>query len=172
MFIGHLPCGYLATAAASHAWPGEDSAERQRRLFTTGLICSVLPDLDLIYYYAVDNQQHLHHSYWTHIPAFWVVVFGLLAPIVLFRPGWRSTYFVALMNIFLHLVLDSIAAEIYWFAPFSRSAFGLVEVPASHSWWVMNFLTHWTFGLEVAVVFAAGWLAWRCRGHKNESGRG
>lgn len=60
MFIGHLPGAYLALRPL------------QRRLpplaFAAGLLGSVLPDLDLIWFYFVDNHAFHHHEYITHRP--------------------------------------------------------------------------------------------------------
>ena len=155
MFIGHLPAGYLASSALSRTFP---TASR-KRLLAIGLACSVLPDLDLLYFYTLGAQQHPHHTYWPHLPALWFVVFGLSAPLAVHIPQCRPYILVASVNVLLHLVLDSVAAEILWLHPLSSEGFGLVEVPARHSWWVLNFLGHWTFGLELSLVGAAAAVA-------------
>ena len=33
-----------------------------------------------------------------------------------------------------------------------------VDVPATHSNWVVSFLLHWTFGVELAVTAIAAWV--------------
>ncbi|WP_295048142.1 hypothetical protein [uncultured Paracoccus sp.] len=64
----------------------------------------------------------------------------------------------------LHVILDSIAAGIGWLQPFSDLQFNLVAVPAGRSWWVWNFVLHWTFLLELALCVWAGMVLWRNAG--------
>ena len=57
---------------------------------------------------------------------------------------------------------------VWWFAPFIDKPFALASVPAVyHPWW-LNFILHWSFMLEVAILIWAGWL-WR-RGTGSEEG--
>ena len=63
----------------------------------------------------------------------------------------------------LHLVLDSIAGGILWLYPFDDRLWQVVEVPAAYGHWIISFMLHWTFVLEVAVWVAAIWLALRGR---------
>ena len=152
MFIGHLPAGYLATSLAlkSSVFPVE-----HRRLFMiAGLASSVVPDIDVLYFYLVDRQQHHHHSYWTHVPLFWICILALVALV-----SWKSySSFIFLstivcgLNVFVHLILDSIAGSVQWLRPFSEAGFSMVEVPARYRPWVLNFIFHWTFLLEIVVV--------------------
>lgn len=157
MFIAHLPAGYLLTRRMA-------AGQRNRRaLMAVGLAASVLPDLDLIWFYLVDNRQSVHHAYLFHWPLFWVALAGLalgaarLAQIC----GAAPCIAVALAALLLHMALDSIAAGIAWAAPFSDLEVNLVQVPARHGWWVWNFVLHWTFALELAILAAAGVALWR-----------
>jgi inner membrane protein len=68
---------------------------------------------------------------------------------------------IALACLLLHMVLDSIAAEIGWLKPFAPYEVNLVQVPARYDWWVWSFVLHWTFLLELAIVLAAGVTLWR-----------
>ena len=50
MFVGHLPAGYVLTKTV------------QKNIKTTkylliGLIASVLPDIDVLYFYLIENLQ-------------------------------------------------------------------------------------------------------------------
>jgi hypothetical protein len=63
---------------------------------------------------------------------------------------------IALACLLLHMVLDSIAAEILWLKPFADLEVNMVKVPARYGWWVWSFVLHWTFLLELAIVLAAG----------------
>jgi inner membrane protein len=161
MMIGHLPAGYLA----SHAIAG-GFGRATAGLVATGMVASVAPDLDLFWFYLVDHRQHLHHDYLFHAPAFWVAV-ALLAWAIARLAGWAGAGLyiaVALANLLLHMVLDTLAGGIRWLWPISDRSLVLVTVPAGQSWWVWNFVLHWTFLLEMALVVAAAALAalrWR-----------
>tara|TARA_R110000868_G_scaffold10226_12_gene50135 strand:+ start:655 stop:852 length:198 start_codon:yes stop_codon:yes gene_type:complete len=65
MFIAHLPAGYLLTSAIQTR-----ARNQSLSLLATGLVASVLPDADLLWFYLFDNRQHVHHAYITHTPAF------------------------------------------------------------------------------------------------------
>jgi len=154
MLIAHLPAGYLLVRriAPRLAPPPGDA----RRLMAVGLAASVLPDIDLFYFYLIDGRQTLHHDYWTHIPAFWpaamLAAAGLLWLARMTVP-WRE-FLVFLAGIFLHLALDTATGGIAWGWPVSLHRFLLVEVPARFDWWVWSFVLHWTFLAELAI---AGW---------------
>ena len=61
MFIVHLPAGYLTTKVLlSHT---KLPLSHRRTVVAVGLVGSIFPDLDLIYFYLLDNQKHLHHQY-------------------------------------------------------------------------------------------------------------
>ena len=166
MFIAHLPAGYILTKALLRQGPEErggrgnvceERARRSQRFLSTGLFFSIAPDLDLFWFYLGSDRLVPHHQYITHWPLFWLALAagaGALA-LVLKKPAWRAYLFVALVNVMLHLALDSVAAEIYWLAPFSFLGLNLAAVPAVHSWWVWNFVLHWTFALELGICLAA-----------------
>ena len=152
MFIAHLPAGYLLArriAPRLAAAPAD-----ARRLMAVGLVGSILPDIDLFYFYLADGRQTLHHDYWTHIPAFWpaamLAAAGLMWLARVTIP-WRE-FLVLLAGIFLHLVLDTPAGGIAWGWPVSQHRFLLLEIPARFDWWVWNFILHWTFLAELAIV--------------------
>ncbi len=79
MFIAHLPAGYVLTRHLLDRAPAGDALSR--RILAFGLLASVLPDFDLLYFYLIDNRQTLHHLYWPHLPAFWLVPAALSLPI-------------------------------------------------------------------------------------------
>ncbi len=154
MLIAHLPAGVLLTRVI---------VRRPLRLSNDwiGLLGAVFPDFDILYFYLIDGRKHLHHTYWTHVPIFWLLVLMLFALLWRTMPSWkfpRSFIYLFLPNVFLHLVLDSIAAKILWLYPFCEHPFGLFVVPDVYSHWIYNFLFHWTFLLELALILAAGIL--------------
>lgn len=161
MLIAHLPAGYLLArriAPRLAAAPAD-----ARRLMAVGLAASVLPDIDLVYFYLIDGRQTLHHDYWTHIPAFWLAAMlaaaGLLWLARVTVP-WRE-FLVFLVVVFLHLALDTPTGGIAWGWPVSLHPFLLVEIPARFDWWVWSFVLHWTFLAELGIV---GWAAHEFRG--------
>ncbi|HVG49734.1 MAG TPA: metal-dependent hydrolase [Rubellimicrobium sp.] len=158
MFIAHLPAGYLLTSAIEAR-----TGDRSRAVLLTGLAASVLPDLDLLWFYLVGDRQNVHHAYLPHLPLFWIAVAALawMAGRALRLPRAPLLIGVALANLLLHMVLDSIAAGIWWLRPFSDLEVNLVRVPAVQAWWVWNFVLHWTFALELAITAAALALWWR-----------
>lgn len=159
MFIGHLPAGYLLTKKIQ-------SVLKTDRFLWVGLLASILPDLDLVYFYFVDNSQYLHHGYWTHIPFYWFVIFSiaLLAALLSKKKDYRDIVFIFFASIFMHLLLDTIVGKIQWLYPFSERDMYFFEVPALYGWWVFNFVFHWTFLFEIGLV---SWAM--IEGYKNRS---
>lgn len=119
---------------------------------------SILPDFDMLFFHFVDNKSFHHHYYWVHIPLFWMVLATFTLPLAWILGHLRLglLFFGA---IFLHLLLDTIGGGILWGAPFSDHLFSFVTVPAIHSNWVVSFMLHWTFVLEVVIWGVALWLA-------------
>ncbi len=154
MFVGHAPAGYLLTHALEPHLP-----VRRQTLIWTGVCFALLPDLDLLYFYAIDARAHPHHSYWTHLPIFWAALFVPLWLSFARNSCAAALTLVAAANVFGHLVLDSIVGGIAWGYPISAAYYSLFEVPATRSWWVWNFVLHWTFLLEAGVVAAAASVA-------------
>jgi inner membrane protein len=157
VFIAHLPAGYLVSHALLRGRTVTDSA--RRRLIGVGLLASVLPDFDLLYFYLLSDRQRVHHEYLPHLPLAWVPVFALAALILAFSrsaPTWLALW-VAAANVLGHLLLDTVAGGIRWLWPFSRSEFVLAHVAARDQHWVLNFVLHWTFALEVLIVALGVW---------------
>ncbi|HEX8213828.1 MAG TPA: metal-dependent hydrolase [Longimicrobium sp.] len=116
-----------------------------------------------------------------HLPAGYLATTPLLgrsAPrelvVVLAVLRARRTAWLALailgINVLLHLVLDTVAGGIRWLSPFSDVELALTTVRARYDPWVLNFVLHRTFALELALVVAALWRyrllrsVWRSRG--------
>ena len=167
MILGHLPAGYLWTRRLE-GWAGA------RGWLAIGMLASVAPDFDLLYYVTLDHRRHHHHEYWSHTP-FWWLVLGAAALLLLRlavprrkRALWFLGVLVVVSNALLHLALDSIADSIRWLYPVSTRALSLVGAPREHELWVWNFVCHWTFAFEVLVVAwaIAEWLRARRRGER------
>lgn len=165
MFIAHLPAGYLLTNRLVRMHPTRGST-----LLAVGLVCSVLPDFDLLYFYLVDHRRHVHHDYLTHTPFFWLMTAGLLVFCLVLagKRQWLVLVWAGLLNALLHLLLDSFAADIRWLFPFSDLRVNLVHVPALHQPWILNFILHWTFLCELAII-AIGIAMFVRKWHKGRS---
>ena len=147
MLTAHLPSGYcLAKSSGLNGY-----------VFAAAVIGAVCPDLDIFFFYFVDDRSIHHHRFWVHIPFFWLVVAGLVLPLL-----WRNLYWAHGLAFFagivLHLLLDSIGGGIMWLAPFDTRLFELVTVSPTHSHWIWSFVLHWTFVLEIIIWVAAGLL--------------
>jgi inner membrane protein len=153
MLTAHLPAGFVMARLWNRPAP---------LAMVAALVGSVLPDLDMLWFHLVDHGAVHHHRYWPHVPLFWAVVAVVALPIL-----WRTVYRVAGLMFFaalgVHMVLDTIAGGIMWLYPLDDRLLVLTEVPAAYSHWVISFVLHWTFLLEVAVWLWALWM-WNRRG--------
>ena len=151
MFLGHLPAGYLLSTFSVRKW------QLSKYAFWSGLLGSVFPDFDLFYFYLIDGRQTLHHEYWMHLPSAWAVIacVGFVLLFVTKKRDWLPIWLLFIVNIFLHLVLDSMAGGVLWMHPFSTRSFQLFFIPSVYGFWVWNFVLHWTFLFEIALIISA-----------------
>ncbi|KAF0812098.1 hypothetical protein IGB42_03375 [Andreprevotia sp. IGB-42] len=159
MIIGHLPAGYVLAKLSYRKFSGQIGHYRWYMFW--GLFGAVAPDLDMFYFHLIDHRSTHHHRYFSHFPIFWL---GLLSGALLLYANTRTRsrlgIYAVLFTVsgFIHLLLDSIVGDIWWLAPFIDRPFALATVPALyHPWW-LNFLLHWSFGLELLLVAWAGYL--------------
>lgn len=156
MLIAHLPSGYvLGSLARGPRREGQGA-------MVAAVVGSVIPDIDMLYFHFVDGGRTHRHDYVTHWPLFWLAV-GLLSLVtctLVERPNLPAValFFAGAM---LHMMLDTVASPIMWLMPFDREAFDLVTVPAAYGNWVLSFMLHWTFALEILICACALWLALR-----------
>ncbi len=164
MFIGHLPSTYLAFKLAA-------PRSLSNAAFKAGMLGAVLPDIDMLWFYVVDNRGHHHHEYFTHRPAVWL---GLLILCALLMWSTRTRHAPAGIALcagaLTHMVFDSIAGSIGWLWPLSDAAFPLVIVQPTHSHWILSFLAHWTFKVEIAVMVVAAIVYLRSASKKSDGG--
>ena len=147
MFIAHLPAGYLLSKI--HPVLGKRTQ--------WVMLGAILPDIDLAVFYLIDGRAVHHHNYLTHRPVLWLCI-GLLG--VLFSKYENSRLLVAIgVGGLSHMSLDTVAGAIVWAWPFSQVARPWVVVPATHDLWVMSFLVHWTFAIEILICAGAA-LIW------------
>ena len=151
MFIAHLPSGYIMSVTL---------LERMRNapvpavaVLVAGMIGALAPDLDLAYFYLVDHRQTHHHKYVSHWPLLW---FSLALASALCLACARKSKAALLALVLssggvLHMLLDSVVGDIWWFAPFIDRPYVLFTVPALFTPWWLNFILHWSFALEVGI---------------------
>ncbi len=157
MIIGHLPSGYILGRALGVGTP---------LLMFACILGAVFPDFDLLLFYLVDDRAFHHHRYWVHAPGFWLIVSGVVIPVLwmLSRP-FLKVFLAFLAGAILHVLLDSIAGGIMWFWPFQNDLISLVTVQPTHSHFILSFMAHWTFWLELALWAIAIGLYLRGRRH-------
>lgn len=163
MFIAHLPVAYLASRALAKR--GAGSSAEGRRLIGLGMAAGLAPDLDLLWFFLVDQRRQVHHNYLPHLPAFAIACIAAAALALAMARARRETWLAlaaAGLNWMLHLVLDTVAGGVQWLWPLSRHELVLSHVEARYQPWYLNFLLHWTFALELALVTVALWT-WKRR---------
>ena len=150
MITAHLPTGYVAARLGRIT---------RRAPFWALMAGSGFPDLDLIWFYLIDDRAFHHHNYWVHIPGFWLALAIVTLPLIrMLRPALMPVALAFLAGIAVHLALDTIAGSVAWGWPFTDHLFEFVTVPATHANWIVSFLTHWTFAFELSIWLLAGLL--------------
>lgn len=116
----------------------------------------------MLYFYFVDHRQHHHHTYVTHFPVVWIF---LLLVAAMWLHASKSKAMAALAVVFslngvIHMVLDTVVGDIWWFAPIVDKPLAFFTVHPVHQPWWLNFILHWSFALEVGILLWALYL-WR-----------
>jgi len=151
MMIAHLPAGYIVA---------QTSAKNQylsyRTILFAALLGSAFPDLDMIYFYLVDNRQTHHHNYITHWPLVYLATLLTALSLVKFGQETLGKFLIWFsVAALLHMVLDSVAAPMMWLAPFSNVSLELITIPATQPHWILSFILHWTFLFELTICALA-----------------
>jgi len=146
MMIAHLPAGYILGRAT----------RTKGAMLGCVLLASVLPDIDMLWFHLVDGRSVPHHHYWTHAPGFWLIVAAITLPAVaMLKRHWLPVAMLCFGAILFHLVLDTLVGSIMWQWPFSRDFFQLATVSATHSHWILSFMFHWSFLIELLICASA-----------------
>lgn len=170
MLIAHLPAGYLlAKTLQAKLQPREIST---RLFFSVILFGAVFPDLDLFYFYLIDQRAVHHHQYFLHWFSFWIPCF--LIALLLFKQ-YRFQW-AGLMSLFcgaaiLHICLDVFVGDVWLFAPFIHQSYAFFEVTARYQPWWLNFILHWSFLVEILICLYAGYLYFKQRKSSNPTAR-
>lgn len=161
MFVAHMPAGYLM------AYVLKERAESAsfRDLLLVSMSGAVAPDMDLAYFFLIDEQQHNHHDYFSHYPLTWAALLFTSA-LCWCRLRHRTFFWLAVFAgaAFVHVLLDSVVGGIAWLAPWSQQHYSLWQVSARYQPWWLNFILHPSFLLELLLCATAAVVAWRqCR---------
>lgn len=154
MFIAHLPAGYILAKKLYQKFP--PSLISKRIFFIAVLAGSIFPDLDLFYFYFIDARSVHHHYYFFHWPLPFLSI-GIISALLYFFSPQVTLKKIALIcvlfcsAVMLHIILDTFVGDIWWFMPFIDQPYALFEVPAVQSHWILNFVLHWSFIVELII---------------------
>ncbi len=155
MFIGHFPSGYVFGHFVSNATKG--TLLKHKYILLACILGAMAPDLDMLYFYLIDNRQTNHHKYWSHYPVIWLAL-GITTYAIHRAIKYKAVTLFCMFFVgggLLHLLLDSIVGDIWWFAPFVNKSYALFSVPAVYKPWWLNFILHWSFTFEIIISFVA-----------------
>lgn len=146
MITAHLPSGYVLY----HSLP---SVHRQAPwVFAAAILGAILPDLDLFWFYFVDDRAFHHHRYWVHAPAFWAFIAIVTLPLIAWlKPHLNRAATVFFLALFVHVFLVSLVGDIMWLWPVSNEMYAVFSVSPTHENWILSFLLHWSFGFALAI---------------------
>lgn len=158
MFFAHLPAGYISSKLLLPRFAPQGAVSKPFML--AGMIGAIAPDLDLFYFYLVDCRQYQHHTYFPHFPIVWISLL-LISTIWLCTGRAKNHASLAIifsLNGLIHMFLDTIVGGIWWLAPFVDRPFRFFSPPVLHKPWWLNFILHWSFALELAIVLWAVYI--------------
>ncbi len=157
MFIAHLPAGYITAKLLFKQFA--DTGFSAKLLVLAGVLGGIAPDFDMFYFYLIDNRQNHHHTYWPHYPVLWLAILATSSIWFKLAANKSSAALALLFSIsgFIHMLLDSIVGDIWWFAPFVDKPYAMFTVEAVYKPWWLNFILHWSFVLEILFLKYCYW---------------
>lgn len=132
-----------------------------------GVVGAIVPDLDMFYFYLIDNRQTHHHKYISHWPILWLAALTVSYLLCRYAKDKKIPFLAVVFGLggMLHIVLDSVVGDIWWFAPLLDEPYSMFTVPARfHPWW-LSFILHWSFVMELVIL---GWAAVLYRNRSNK----
>lgn len=155
MFIAHIPSGYIMSLALLKIM--RHIPVSSATLVVVGILGAMIPDLDLAYFYLIDNRQTHHHRYASHWPLLWIALLVISALWLCWGRRGKAAFLslVFALGGLLHIILDTVVGDIWWFAPFVDQPYALFTVPARFEPWWLNFMLHWSFAVELALCLWA-----------------
>jgi inner membrane protein len=158
MLFGHLPAGYITAKLVLRKFRHREVPAKEVMFWS--LFGSIAPDTDLLYYHLIDGRQHYHHTYVTHFPLFWMLLFLISVLWLLVAPHGRHTVSALVFSLggFIHTFLDTLVGNIFWLAPFDYSPYSFITFLAYHAPWVLLYFPVWPMVLELLVILPALYL--------------
>ena len=154
MITAHLPSGYIL--GRSFRFKGT--------VLAAAMIGATFPDLDLIWFYLIDDRAFHHHKYWVHAPSFVLATsLFLIAATKLIVSRFTSLVVAFSLGWCLHVILDAPVGGTMWLWPLSDRLFVQITVQATQSHWILSFILHWSFLFEVVIWVGAFWLYFQKR---------
>jgi len=145
--LGHIPVAYFTTYYVMK----KNNLLWQWQWLALGIFSAVLPDLDF-FYQIFTNELYLSHRYLiTHLPFFYLIALVILIIISCFyRKKWfKYAIIIVFVNIFVHLLVDTMFYGIRWLWPFSKDLIGVYNINGSGGIIVANYFHHWYWYLEI-----------------------
>ncbi|MFC3902928.1 inner membrane protein [Acinetobacter marinus] len=159
MFIAHLPSGYILAKILTKKL--KQTQISTKALFAIVMVGAVFPDIDLFYFYFVDDRSVHHHKYFLHWFSFWIPIFlSSFLWLAIFKRQSKIALAVCLFcgAAILHIILDTFVGDIWLFAPFIDKPYVFFEVTAKYQPWWLNFILHWSFLVEILITIYALWI--------------
>lgn len=175
---GHIAGGYLAATAVLALSHAPLSSAEATALLTIGTLAGEAPDIDILFFFLHHrysrnaSKRTNHRSFFTHLPAFW-----LLLSLAIAAAGWfAGSVFTELLGWMIlagswtHFFLDSFEYGIVWLWPFSDRRFAMRQIEEPHveapqgtvAYYVEHVGKIWnkriTFVLEVILVIVTAWV--------------
>lgn len=152
MFVAHIPAGYICGKSLLQRFASRGVPAKV--LVLVSILGAIAPDLDLFYFYLIDQRRTPHHLYWPHFPLVWLVLLATSACWLRAASEKRHAVLAFMFSVggMVHVMLDTIVGDIYWLAPFRFDAFSFFIVPSLYKPWWLNFFLHWSFLLEILLV--------------------
>jgi inner membrane protein len=119
-----------------------------------GIVGAIAPDFDMAYFYLIDDGKTHHHKYVSHWPLLWLSMAFVSFLFLRLTTNKRRAFLATVFSLggVLHILLDSVVGDVWWFAPVVDKPYSLFTVTARYDPWWLNFFLHWSFALEVAIT--------------------
>lgn len=167
---GHVAAGYLVSKALIHAGNFPLSPQESNIVIAAGVISSIIPDLDLIYFFFKNKSGKLqddksHRTLYSHAPFLWALA-GILLYIVAPTEVVKVSGLALWLGSWSHFIGDSVEYGIMWLWPFSSKQLSIRRInnkgPEEKAfvrfYWKFFwgiYVRNWTFWIELGVITLA-----------------
>lgn len=85
MILAHLPLGRVLGNVLGHVLHRRSNTPW---LMPAVMLGAVFPDIDMLWFYLIDDRAFHPHLYWVHIPNFWFALALVALPVIAW--AWRA----------------------------------------------------------------------------------